>query len=135
MTRRVKQCPAHGVLRLGGMIINRALLPSHFSPAVSAAGARAAVLPFHLSLRSVSPQSFTAGARFHFLTAHDVGLCVDVSSRDAARGRKFTVDTDRRRAGFGHGGGRLQTPSLEFLSPARAILALSEADPPALLSY
>jgi hypothetical protein len=45
------------------------------------------------------------------------------------------VASDRRRAGFGHGGRRLQTPSLEFLTRAHGTLVVSEAVPLPLLSY
>lgn len=96
-------------------MVARALLSIDLSPAVAAAGTRAAVLPFDLSLRAVSPQSFIASARVHFPAAHHTGLRLDVPSRDAARRRQFALDSDRRRDRFRHGWRRLQTPSLPVL--------------------
>src|SRR5271156_152336 len=98
------------------MIINRALLPAHPSPALPAARARTAVLSLQLPGRALSPQLSTAGARIYFFTADHAGLCLDVSPRHAFGGGQSPLATARRRIGSGDGGGWVQTPPLEFLS-------------------
>ena len=98
------------------MIISCALLPPYSSPAVAATCDRAAVLPFQLPGRALSPQLPTPGARIYFFTADHAGLCLDVSPRHAFGGGQSPLATARRRIGSGDGGGWVQTPPLEFLA-------------------
>src|ERR1700735_1883104 len=98
------------------MMVNRALLPTHSSPAVAATCARVAVLSFHFPVRTLSPQSSAAGPRIYLFATDHAGLCLDVSSRHACGGHQHIVASDRRDTGFGNGRGWLQTPPLEFLT-------------------
>src|SRR5580658_9547070 len=109
------------------MMVHRALLPAYSCPAVSAAGARAAVLSFHLPERSLSPQLSSARARIYIFTSHHAGLCLDVSSRHAVGGRQSALASDRRCTGSRVGGRWLQTPPRQFLTRGRGTIAISAA--------
>jgi len=108
-------------------MVPRALLPAYSCPAVSAAGARAAVLSFHLPERPLSPQFSSARSRLYIFAAYHAGLCLDVSPRPALGGRQSTLASDRRSAGSGPGGRWVQTPSGQFLRGTRGTIAISAA--------
>src|SRR5580704_5924274 len=109
------------------MIVNRALLPAHSRSAVSAAGARAAVLSFHVPERPLSSQLSSAGPRLYILAAHHAGLCLDVSPRHARGGYQYTLAADRRGAGPWVGGRWLPTPPGQFLSRCRGTITIFAA--------